>query len=97
MNLLSSNDLNLQAIINKNMEYMGFITFYQDDMALAEKYPLSLKIGGSKIKSISIEANVGETGVSKIKIKNGRGSFRVDLKNNRKKEFRVSPLQGIFS
>lgn len=53
-------------------------------MSLAEKYPLSLKIGGNKIKNIPIEANVGETGTAKIKIKNGRGPFKVTVKNNRK-------------
>lgn len=66
-------------------------------MAYAEKYPLFMKIGGKKVKAVSIEANVGETGVAKFKIKNGRGDFTVEIKNNRKKEFSVFPLEGKFS
>jgi hypothetical protein len=59
INLLSSSDLSLQAIINKPIEYNGSITFFQDDMALAEIYPLRIKIGGKQMKKIPIEANVG--------------------------------------
>lgn len=85
LNLLSSCDLSLQAIINKPIEYCGSITFFQDDMALAESYPLIMKIGGRQVKKIPIEANVGDQGLAKIKIKNGRGSFKAILRNNRMK------------
>ena len=82
---LSSNDFYIETVINKNFEYQGFITFFEEDMTCAEKYPLYIKIGGRKVQNISLEANVGQTGTFKIKVNNARGKFNVSFKNNKKK------------
>jgi len=58
---------------------------------------LIIKIGGRKVKPVTIEANVGQTSVVKIKVKYGKGKYRVDFKNNKRKEFRVYPLEGVFA
>ena len=76
-NHLSSNDFYLEAIVNKNYEYQGFIKYYEEDMTCAEKYPLIIKIGGRKVKPVTIEANVGQTSIVKIKVSNGRGKYSV--------------------
>jgi hypothetical protein len=93
---LGANDLYVEAIVNRPLDYEGFITFFEEDHSRAERYPLSLRVGGRQSNQVVIEANVGATGAVKMKIKNGTGKFKVEFKNNKKKEFRVWPLEGEF-
>ena len=46
-----------------------------------------MKIKGKKYEKICIYANVGESGRTELKLKNGKGkgSFKVELKNNKMK------------
>ncbi len=44
ISVLTANDIYLQAIINKHLNYCGSITFFQEDMKKAEKYQLIMKI-----------------------------------------------------
>ena len=39
---------------------------------------------------------MGEKGRVEIRLKNGRGHYKVELKNNKMKEFGVDPMEGDF-
>lgn len=56
---LSSKDVYLEVIINKTCDYNGEVTFYDEDMICAEKYPLQIKVTGKKVETVKISANVG--------------------------------------
>ena len=66
------------------MDFNGHIILY-DIKGIAEKYQLQVKIHGKKYEKIYIHANVGESCRTELKLKNGKGPFRVELKNNKMK------------
>lgn len=96
LSFISSKDVYLETIMNKNFDFNGTLIFYDDDMTCAEKYHLSVKIEGKKYEKVWISANVGEKGKAEIRLKNGRGKYQVELKNNKMKEFGVEPMKGQF-
>ena len=65
-------------------------------MSYAEKYNLNIKIGDKKYEKIWITANVGEKNKVEMRLKNGKGKFKVEIKNNKMKEFGVYPMEGEF-